>query len=277
MSLQERKGPYKPYKPREFATEQKQVVEKETDIIDERFAFDVTTVAYIRRFRLSPNVQAVLSIPVAFNRERKVFELIEAPSRVESLTKARFHGAALPNLTEPGYYDVAIDNRARLVVNITEFLGRTVAPAVDAANRTVVNVEQWLGLTSPPALDADRRTVVNPFTRGAIPSWTYGAETTAPAAGTALVSRSVSAGKTGYVYGFFISSSEANTYRISWTSGATTVSIRIVHGAGTVHYADFVALNEGLPADGGTTITIANVNAGGADSVYQAGLLFAEV
>jgi len=58
-------------------------VDRETDIIDERFAFDVTTVAYIRRFRLSPAVQPVLSIPVTYNPERKVFEIGAGASLVD--------------------------------------------------------------------------------------------------------------------------------------------------------------------------------------------------
>lgn len=116
------------------------------------------------------------------------------------------------------------------------------------------------------------------FGRDITPTWIHGAEVAAPAAGTALVSKTVSAGKTGYVYGFFISAGEANDFKINWTSGATTYSLRIPFGAkGSVHYADFIALNEGLPADAGSTITITNVNAGSAGIIYQARLLYCEV
>lgn len=114
--------------------------------------------------------------------------------------------------------------------------------------------------------------------RDVSPAWVHGGEVTAPAANTALVSKTVSAGKTGYIYGFFISAGEANDFLIKWTSGGTARSIRIVFtGKGSLQYVDFVALNEGLPADGGSTISITNVNAGSAEIIYQARLLYAEV
>ena len=120
MSVLERKGPYKPYRPREFATEQKAITEKETDINDERFAFDVTTVAYIRRFRLSPEVQPVLSIPVTYNPERRVFEIAPGAALVDARIQARFHGESLPTLVDVGYYPLSLDRKARLLVNNLE-------------------------------------------------------------------------------------------------------------------------------------------------------------
>jgi len=114
--------------------------------------------------------------------------------------------------------------------------------------------------------------------RNSQPAWVYGSEVTAPVAGTALVSRTVSSGKKGYVHGFFISAGEANDFKLNWTSGGTERSIRIpFSGRGAVYYADFVALNEGLPADAGTNITITNVNDGSANTIYQAMLLYMEV
>jgi len=110
------------------------------------------------------------------------------------------------------------------------------------------------------------------------PEWVHADEVTAPAADTALVSVTVSTGKTGYIYGFFISAGEANDFKINWTSGGVAKSIRIpFSGSGALQYVDFVALNEGLGADEGTDITITNVNAGSAGVVYQARLLYAEV
>jgi len=114
--------------------------------------------------------------------------------------------------------------------------------------------------------------------RSVEPAWIHGDEITAPAADTALVSVTVSAGKTGYIYGFFISAGEANDFKINWTSGGAAKSIRIpFSGSGALQYVDFVALNEGMGADAGTDITITNVNAGGTNTVYQARLLYAEV
>jgi hypothetical protein len=104
--------------------------------------------------------------------------------------------------------------------------------------------------------------------------WVYGSVVSAPAAGTALASYSVPAGKQGFIYGYFITATEANQFEIRWTSSAAARAIRIVFVAGgSVHGASLIALNEGLPADAGTTISIVNISAGASGNVYQAGLL----
>jgi len=114
--------------------------------------------------------------------------------------------------------------------------------------------------------------------RNVTPTWTHATEVVAPGAGTALVTQAVGAGKVGYIYGFFISTQESNDFLINWTSGAAGRSKRIVFGGGgVIQDVEPVALNEGLPADTGTNITITNVNAGTAGKVYQANLLYAEV
>jgi len=114
--------------------------------------------------------------------------------------------------------------------------------------------------------------------RNVAPTWVIGSEATAPAAGTALVSKTVSTGKKGYVYGFMITAQEANDFKVNWTSGGTAYSKRIVFGGkGTTHFVDAVALNEGLPADAGTSVTITNVNAGATGIVYQCAILYAEL
>jgi hypothetical protein len=116
------------------------------------------------------------------------------------------------------------------------------------------------------------------WSRNVTPAWVLGAENTAPAAGTALVSKTVSTGKTGYIYGFLITAQEANDFKINWTSGGSAKSYRIVFGGkGTMIVKLESALNEGLGADAGTSITVTNVNAGSAGIVYQCALLYAEV
>ncbi|MEM4976353.1 MAG: hypothetical protein QXT64_03400, partial [Desulfurococcaceae archaeon] len=139
----------------------------------------------------------------------------------------------------------------------------------------------WLSvIPNPPNLDVPLSTLSRlvRWGRDVSPVWVHGSEVTAPPAGTALVSRSVSTGKTGYVYGFCISAGEPNDFRINWTSGGTSRSVRVVFpGGGSLCYVDIVAVNEGSPADSGTTITITNVNAGSTGVVYQAGVFYAEV
>ncbi|MBA7700004.1 hypothetical protein ES703_108710 [subsurface metagenome] len=110
------------------------------------------------------------------------------------------------------------------------------------------------------------------------PEWVHAAEVADSAEGAALVTKAVGAGKSGYIYGFLISAQETNDFKLNWTSGTTDYSIRIPFGgAGSTECVDPTPLNEGLPADAGTNITITNVNAAAAGKFYQARLLYAEV
>jgi hypothetical protein len=116
------------------------------------------------------------------------------------------------------------------------------------------------------------------FNRNVSPTWVYGSEITAPAAGTALVSRTVSTGRVGYVYGIFISAGEPNDFRLQWVSATSTRSIRIPFSSkGAIMVVFDVPVNEGLPADAGSAIRLVNLNAGSSGVVYQAGILYAEV
>lgn len=108
-------------------------------------------------------------------------------------------------------------------------------------------------------------------------AWVHGAAQTAPGALSTLVTKTVTARKTGYVYGFLISAQEANDFLIGWTSGATAYSIRVVSGSGTTQDVEVLALNEGLAADAASAVTIKNVSAGNVGKVYQARLLYGEV
>jgi hypothetical protein len=114
--------------------------------------------------------------------------------------------------------------------------------------------------------------------RDVSPIWVHGSERSAPPAGSALVSWTVPAGKVGYIYGFFISAGEANDFRINWTSDNLTYSRRIaLPGKGTLHFVDVIPINEGLPASGGTNVTITNVHPGSTGVIYQAALLVVAV
>jgi hypothetical protein len=116
------------------------------------------------------------------------------------------------------------------------------------------------------------------FNRDASPMWIYGSEISAPPSNTSLVSKTVSQGKRGYIYGVFISAGEANDFKIEWSSSGTRYSVRIPTSSKGAIYAIYnVPLNEGLPADEGTAVAIKNVNAGGFGVIYQAGILYLEV
>lgn len=114
--------------------------------------------------------------------------------------------------------------------------------------------------------------------RDVSPIWIHAAELVAPAAGTALVTQAVTAGRSGYIYGFFISCQEANNFLLNWVSGGVAYSKRIVFGgAGVIQDVEVISLNEGLAADQLTAITITNVTIAGAGQIYQANLLYAEI
>jgi hypothetical protein len=97
-------------------------------------------------------------------------------------------------------------------------------------------------------------------------------------AGAALVSQTVTAGKSGYIYGVFMTLQEGNDLLLNWTSGGVANSKRFNFGSsGTIETADPIAMNDGLPADAGTNITVTVVTIAGAGKIYQANLLYGEV
>jgi hypothetical protein len=105
------------------------------------------------------------------------------------------------------------------------------------------------------------------------PKWIDGAEATAPAAGTALVSVTVGASpRTGRVFGVHITAGEANSFQL--VVGTTVVKRFTLGTAGTIHIVLNTPLADNIPA--GTTVKIVNVNAGSTGVVYQASLLYDE-
>jgi hypothetical protein len=146
---------------------------------------------------------------------------------------------------------------------------------------TALTARDWsLDLAKLQNIDVELSVLVTllRWGRNVSPAWVHGAEVTAPAEGSALVSKTVTTGKNGFIYGFFISAGEANDFKVNWRSGSVNYSRRVVFaGKGSLQYVGFVPLNEGLPAAGGSSITITNVNAGSTGIVYQAAILYAEM
>jgi len=144
--------------------------------------------------------------------------------------------------------------------------------------RVRVDTSGRLAIQNPPNFDVATSTLARLFRwgRDVTPTWVHGSEVTAPAAGTTLVSRTVSTGKVGYIYGFFISAGEANDFLIQWVSGGVTYSRMIIFPSkGTLYFADIIPLNEGLPCDSNSKISIKNINAG--TGIYEAGIFVGEV
>lgn len=104
------------------------------------------------------------------------------------------------------------------------------------------------------------------------PTWTDGAEATAPAAGTALVTVTVSTGKTGRVFGVHISADEANQFQL--LVGSTVVKRFALGAAGVIHIVLSLPLKDSIAA--ASVITVKNVTAGASGKTYQASLLYDE-
>ncbi|MEM4013052.1 hypothetical protein [Metallosphaera sp.] len=103
------------------------------------------------------------------------------------------------------------------------------------------------------------------------PTWVIGSDASNPPANTALVSFNVPGDGKAYIYGLYIATPESNDFYLSWVSNGVERRYYILFGAkGTLYFADLIPLNEGLPADPGTTIAIKNVNAG--TNIYRAGV-----
>jgi hypothetical protein len=101
-----------------------------------------------------------------------------------------------------------------------------------------------------------------------------GSYVTAPAANTALNSFTVPSGLRGAVLAVLIDATEGNLFDIKWTSGGASKSYRLRLPSDGVMVYDFrPGLNIDDPADGGTAISVVNVNAGTSGSSYKVDLL----
>jgi hypothetical protein len=97
-----------------YSTAQKGVSDT-PDIVDERLKFDIYTKQFLGQLKLDSKVSPVLSIPLSYNKNRGVFEIIETPSLVTSRLQAYFYTTS-PSETTPGYYDLRVDTAHRLYV-----------------------------------------------------------------------------------------------------------------------------------------------------------------
>lgn len=114
-------------------------------------------------------------------------------------------------------------------------------------------------------------------------AWQHDGTTGPFAAGTTLSTVTVTPGTDVYIYGFSITSGEANGFYIYWENDGTAYDYYIDFPSdGSVLYTDFVPINEGLPANrransAVTTVSLHALNAGGAGVIYSSGLLLGSV
>ena len=102
------------------------------------------------------------------------------------------------------------------------------------------------------------------------PFWIDGTENTAPAAGTMLVTRVVSPGLSGRVFGVHIKANEANAFQLK--VGSATMKDFAVGAEGFLTVVLGNPLVDNIAS--GTTVYIQNVFTG--TSVYQASILYDE-
>lgn len=104
------------------------------------------------------------------------------------------------------------------------------------------------------------------------PTWINGSNQTAPGTTTNLVAKTVTAGKTGRIFGWQIISPEANEFTLN--VGATAYRIGALAGAGVICVSLSNPMFDSIAA--GTVINIRVVTAGGAGKVYRADLMYDE-
>ena len=113
------------------------------------------------------------------------------------------------------------------------------------------------------------------------PIWTYSAVSTGPlAAGMVLLSRPVSSGYNGYIWGYFLSENDpnGNAFLIRWVNGTTVYQQMVVmNGPGTVNFVSAKTINDGLPASPNTTMAIQILNAASTNALYVVGILYGQV
>lgn len=104
------------------------------------------------------------------------------------------------------------------------------------------------------------------------PAWVDGGEQTAPGAGTDLATKTVTAGKTGRLFGISIAADEANTFDV-YLDATATLHYALA-AAGQLVIVLPTPIKDAIAA--GTVIDLRNVTAAGAGKVYHAMMLYDE-
>jgi len=104
------------------------------------------------------------------------------------------------------------------------------------------------------------------------PTWSNGSNQTAPTTTTDLTSKTVSTGKTGRMFGWRISSPEANEFILN--IGATAYRLAALGGPGLIAESHATPVFDNIAS--GTTINLRVANNGGSGKVYRVDLLFDE-
>jgi len=106
------------YKFTRYITLAKEIVKHEVEIVDNRFKFDINTKQILKSFYLEPFCNVVLSVPIAWDREKGTYTLIENPSLVQANSYAYFYPTEPSALTTPGWYNLRVDDKYRLFTHV---------------------------------------------------------------------------------------------------------------------------------------------------------------
>ena len=101
---------YPPY-PREVKT-------NEVEVVDPRVKISVETKDLLKSFYLSPITNVTFSVPMSYNAEKGVYDLIEQPNKVEADTKFYFYPSEPAPEADAGLYYPRVDEYYRVITHI---------------------------------------------------------------------------------------------------------------------------------------------------------------
>jgi hypothetical protein len=211
------------------------------------------------------NANMSLSLDVPLSTRASQTTLISVLSKLNVNLDTRGSEATLLSLLAK--LDVALSTRASQATVASILSALDVSLSTRASQATVASILAQLNVTS---------TVQANLTRWGIPRepfWVYGVLIGAPGAGTALVTRNVTAAMTGRVFGVKITATEANQFDL-YLNAVFQTRVGVLGAAGTIYAVLAAPIVDGIAA--GVAITVQNVAGAGIGSVYQSDLFYDE-
>ena len=96
----------------------KPVVKRAVEIEDPRVRVDILTKEIVDKYTLEPVASIALNIPLSYNREKGVYELIEEPNRVRADNYFYYYSATPSALTTSGWYNARVDEYMRVLTHV---------------------------------------------------------------------------------------------------------------------------------------------------------------
>ena len=93
---------------------------KEVEVEDSRIAFDVETKELIEKYWLEPYISVVLNVPMSYNREKQVYELMEEPNVMQADSYFYYYPATPTALTTAGWYNARVDEYMRVLGHVEQ-------------------------------------------------------------------------------------------------------------------------------------------------------------